>query len=378
MVQRTFWLKLLESARPKKSIIYISGVRGTGKTSLCQNIPGIEYLDCQTSGVRRHLEKPASFFEQLKSREVVLDDIHLLPNFHQVLQILADRLPSLKIIMTGSLTFEALSRSDETQLKKIIPIWLLPIMSRDLIDFGNTDLPHRFLRGGLPSFFLSREMKGKDFQDWMDSLWAKDIQEQFRLERRSSLQRFMEMLFRQSGDLFEATRFAAPCEVSRPTIRNYLSALESLGIVYVLPPFTTRRSTEIVSAPKAYAFDTGLICHFRGWNQLRQDDFSLLWRHWVLNEILSLLQSPRLLYWQDKRGHEVDFILIQRDHGLVALQCEWKADDFDPANLKAFRNQYPGGENWIVCQDVDQTFSRSYNSMKVEFISLEDLDQRLG
>ena len=60
----------------------------------------------------------------------------------------------------------------------------------------------------------------------MDAYWAKDIQELFRLERRASFQRFVELLMAQSCGIFEATRFAAPCEVSRTTITNYLAVLE--------------------------------------------------------------------------------------------------------------------------------------------------------
>jgi hypothetical protein len=61
----------------------------------------------------------------------------------------------------------------------------------------------------------------------MDSYWAKDIQELFRVERRASFLKFAELLLLQSGGMFEATSFAKPCEVSRTTISNYLAVLES-------------------------------------------------------------------------------------------------------------------------------------------------------
>jgi hypothetical protein len=103
----------------------------------------------------------------------------------------------------------------------------------------------------------------------MDAYWAKDIQELFRLERRASFQRFVELLLAQSGGIFEATRFAAPCEVSRTTIANYLAALEATSVALVLRPFSTRRSNEIIAAPKVYGFDTGFVCAHRGWTSLR-------------------------------------------------------------------------------------------------------------
>jgi predicted AAA+ superfamily ATPase len=90
----------------------------------------------------------------------------------------------------------------------------------------------------------------------MDAYWAKDIQELFRLERRDSFQRFTELVMAQSGGIFDATRFAGPCEVSRPTITNYLCVLEATFVAHVIRPFSTRRPTEIVAAPKVYGFDT--------------------------------------------------------------------------------------------------------------------------
>lgn len=45
-------------------------------------------------------------------------------------------------------------------------------------------LTERLGRGGLPPFYL-RELTERDAQEWLDGYWAKDIQELFRLERRS-------------------------------------------------------------------------------------------------------------------------------------------------------------------------------------------------
>ncbi|MFO7980183.1 MAG: DUF4143 domain-containing protein [Candidatus Aminicenantes bacterium] len=80
-----------------------------------------------------------------------------------------------------------------------------------------------------------------------------------------------------------------------------------------LVSYLPRKSTEIVSAPKVYAFDTGFVCHYKGWTSLRNEDLGLLWEHFVLNEILARNQERRLHYWRDKRHHEVDFVLPKKD-----------------------------------------------------------------
>ena len=377
MVHRTYWHKLLKSAWSRKSIIWLTGVRRVGKTFLCQSIPDIEYFDCELPRVRRQMESPEDFLSKLKKKRIVLDEVHRLPNPSEILKIAADHFPSLRVIATGSSTLQASSRFRDTLAGRKSLVWLTPMMSQDLMDFSNQDLPHRYLRGGLPPFFLAPDFPESDFQEWIDSYWAKDILELFRLERRHSFQKFMELLFLQSGGLFEATRFAGPCEVSRSTITNYLAVLEATWVMHVIRPFSTRRSVEIISAPKIYAFDTGFVCYFRGWDQLREDDLGYLWEHWILNEMQSHLQSSAVNYWRDKRGHEVDFILAHRGRKPIAIECKWKAEQFELGNLKAFRNRYPEGQNWIICQDIDQGYSRSYETLKVDFMSLKELGMRL-
>jgi len=210
----------------------------------------------------------------------------------------------------------------------------------------------------------------RDFQEWMDAYWAKDIQELFRLERRHSFQRFVELLMLQSGGIFEATKFSRPCEVSRTTISNYLKVLETTFVVNILRPFNSRRSTEIVSAPKVYAFDTGFVCYHRGWNTLRNEDMGLLWEHFVLNELHAHLQSRNIYYWRNKHGHEVDLILAPRGQMPIAVECKWSASDFDAANLRSFRRLYPEGDNFVVANDIEQAFSRKFGDLTVKFVGL--------
>jgi len=147
--------------------------------------------------------------------------------------------------------------------------------------------------------------------------------------------------------------------------------LEATFIVHVVRPFSSHRPTEIVSAPKVYAFDTGFICYFRGWQELRREDYGNLWEHLVLNEIQAHLQTRRIFYWRDKRGHEVDFIVRKRPAEPIAIECKWSAGDFDPANLKIFRKQYPMGENFVVAHDVERPYDREYQNVKVKFIGIK-------
>jgi hypothetical protein len=378
MVKRKFWIDRINHAWKERSVIWLSGVRRVGKTFLCRSLPQIEYFDCELPRIRRMIEDPQSFLDSLRGSTVVLDEVHRLINPSEVLKIAADHYPDTKVIATGSSTLGASTKFRDTLTGRKVELWLTPMISEDVSDFGRTDLTHRFLHGGLPPFFLAKRIPERNFQEWMDAYWAKDIQELFRIERRHSFMRFAEMLFAQSGGIFEANRFARPCEVSRTTISNYLSILEATFVVHVVKPYSTHRPTEIVSAPKVYAFDTGFVCYYRGWSELRREDKGYLWEHFVLNEIHANLQTRRILYWRDKRGHEVDFVLTPRKNTPIAVECKWSQSKFNERNIISFRRQYPTGENFVVAADVDRQFSRRYDSMTIKFINLKDLIKTLS
>src|SRR5215469_665776 len=378
MVQRHFWQKLVEQNWHERSVVWLAGVRRVGKTFLCQSLHDIEYFDCELPRMRRLMEDAQAFLEGLGKRRIILDEVHRLPNPSELLKIAADHYPNIRVLATGSSTLGASARFKDTLAGRKRKVWLTPMCLEDLKDAKRTDLRHRFLRGGLPPFFLAEDLEERDFQEWIDAYWAKDIQELFRLERRDSFQKFTELILSQSGGIFEATRFTGPCEVSRPTIANYLRVLEATFVAHVIRPFSARKPAEIISAPKVYGFDTGFICYYRGWQELRNEDLGILWEHFVLNEMMANLQSREVGYWRDKRGHEIDFVLAGRRKHPVAIECKWSAEKVDPVNLETFRRQHPLGENIVLAQDVKRAFTRKYGLLTLRFEPLETFTNELS
>lgn len=377
MFARRFWQQGIESAWDRRSVVWLYGVRRAGKTILCRTLPETEFFDCELPSVRKQLQDPESFLRSLGKRRIVLDEIHRLPDPSELLKIASDHFPHVRIVATGSSTLGASSRFRDTLTGRKTDVWLTPMIRQDLADFGNEDLKSRLHKGGLPPHFLESLPRESLCQEWMDAYWAKDIQELFRLERRVGFQRLLELIFVRSGGIFEATSYAAPCEISRPTVANYLGALEATMVVQVVRPFSARGSGEIISAPKVYAFDTGFVCAFRGWRELHDEDLGLLWEHFVLNEIHAHRQLRDVRYWRDKRGHEVDFVLAGRGRAPIAIECKWSSNSVDLAGLKSFRLRYPEGPNWIVAQDIARPFRRRDRGLEVEYIGLEELARRI-
>ncbi len=377
LVKRHYWINAVEENWERRSIIWLSGVRRTGKTSLSQMLEKTEYFDCELPRIRRMIDDPEEFLSGLNGKRVILDEIHRLKSPAELLKISADHYPKIHILATGSSTLSASRKFRDTLTGRKAELWLTPMILADLPEFKRENLKHRLLRGGLPPFFLADTLLEQEFQEWMDSYWAKDIQELFRLERRYSFQRFAELLMARSGGIFEANKFAMECEASRQTITNYLRVLEATFVAHVIRPFNTHKPSEILSAPKVYGFDTGFICYHKGWHELRNEDLGILWEHLVLNEMHAHLQSRDIRYWRDKTGHELDFVLARRGAQPLAIECKWSSSEFDPANLKTFRKMYPKGNNLLIAHDVDRAHSKRYGDLLLEIVPLSELTTKI-
>lgn len=378
MVNREYWINSLENAWKSRSIIWLSGVRRVGKTCLCQSLENVSYFDCELPRTRKMLEDPEGFLEEHAGRRLILDEVHRLDNPSELLKIAADHFKGTYIIATGSSTLSASSKFKDTLAGRKRDIWLTPMTHRDIDAFGDKGWDHRFLRGGLPAFYTEENYPEKDYQEWLDAFWAKDIQELYRLEKRDSFLKFFELLMQQSGGMFEASSLASPCNASRTTLQNYLRVLEDTYAVTVLRPFFSNKSKEITSAPKVYGFDTGFVAFNKGWTDLRPEDRGMMWEHVVLNELLALGQRDRLRYWRTKQKQEVDFVLTKRGKPPVAIECKWKFDtDSDCDQLIKFAESYPDAELVLVAQNVPEPYRRKHKGVDVQFLGLEDLERIL-
>lgn len=370
---RTFWENKVHSAWQEKSIIWLTGVRRVGKTTLCRGLTPEAYFDCELPRVRKLLTDPEVFFSGFHGERLTLDEIHRLENASEVLKIAADHFPNIKILATGSSVLGASRRFRDTLTGRKRTVFITPLNHQDLRDFIRPDLIHRGLYGGLPSFFLSDPFPENDFQEWLDSFWAKDIEELFNLEKKHAFLKFFELLALQSGGLFEAKSFAAPCGVSHTTIASYLNVLEQTHVAYVLRPFHKNAAKEIISAPKVYFFDTGFISFFHGVTQLHPNERGKYWEHLVLNELLSFVERESIHIWRDKSKNEIDFIIKLRGKSPIAIECKWDVSEFSPKCLRKFRELHPKGRNYLVAPEIRSKRPLFFQDLEVHPMELGQL-----
>lgn len=378
MIVRPIWLNQLESAWEKRPLIWLSGVRRSGKTTLCKMLPDAVYLNCDLPSVRRQLENPEYFFRNLApGTMLILDEIHRVNDPSLVLKIGTDEftdtspdgVPGMKILATGSSTLAATKKFRDTLTGRKIQIHLPPVLWNECLDsFNLTDLDRRMLHGGLPEFLMKKNKDADLFSEWIDSFYARDIQELFGVRNRSGFLKLMELLFLQSGGVLEVTSLSKDCALSRPTVMAHIEVLSAAHAIRLVEPFSRRRQHEIVKRPKVYAFDTGFVTHVQGWNEIRDTDRSLLWEHLVL-DMLSV-NHKAVKYWLDKEKAEIDFIIPGQGNRVDTIECKINPDKYSPKAVHKFRTHYPEGENFCLSPHIETPYKLSFGDMEVEFRSL--------
>lgn len=377
MIDRPFWMERLAAGWKQASIVWLTGPRRAGKTVLAQSLADAEFLNCDLPGVAERLTDPESFYRAVKKRLVVFDEVHQLPDPSRLLKIGADEFPKLKILATGSSTLAATSKFRDSLTGRKRVVELVPVLHEELLAFGVADLRERLLRGGLPPALLQEKHNPEFYGEWLDSYFARDVQELFRLEKRAGFLRLLELLFRQSGGMLDVTKLAAESQISRPTVTNWLEVYQTTHVIHLVRPFSAGGRREIVAQPKVFGFDTGLVCHARGWDQLRTEDCGVLWEHLVLDTLIAA-NAPRIHFWRDKQQREVDFVVPRGRDAVDAVECKWKPDAFEIRGLAAFRENYPKGKNYVVCPLPGPGFDRMQDGHKLAFLSPGELRRRIA
>ena len=350
MIERPFWIQRIERAWQFRSIVWLAGVRRSGKTTLAKSLgeDRILYVNCDLPISAEITANPELFYRNCDKPIIVFDEIHQLRDPSRLLKIGADVFPKLKILATGSSTLAATRKFSDSLTGRKRIIHLTPVLWDELIAFEGVTLQKRLYHGGLPEAVLS-PIKNPDFyREWMDSFFARDIQRLFAFREPEKFTLLFEFLMKQSGGLFEVTRVAGALKISRPTIESHLRALEITQAATVLRPFFGGGQKELVKMPKVYAFDTGFVSFSRGWDPLRPEDLGLLWEHMVLEFIQAQGDEPKVQYWRDTSGREVDFVMPRARDAVDLIECKWNPEELDPSAAKTFRQYYPRGGNYLI------------------------------
>jgi uncharacterized protein len=251
------------------------------------------------------------------------------------LKILVDHLPHLRVIATGSSSFELAGQVGQPLTGRKRTLTLCPIAQSELLSHGNRfelgDRLNDFLIfGAYPEALLAptRADKMAVLSEISGTYLVKDILALDRVRSSRTLLDLLRLVALQVGAEVSSAELAASLSIDVKTVRRYLDLLEKVFVIVRLGRFSRNLRQEVVRKAKYYFNDTGIrnavIAQF---NPLAQrDDVGKSWENFVFIERLKRrTYTPvysNTYFWRTYSQQEIDLV-EEREGNLFGYEIKW-------------------------------------------------------
>lgn len=356
-------------------VVLVHGARQCGKTTLAQTLRGYTYLTFDDE-VQRAAAKadPVGFVADLPAR-VILDEVQRVPELFATLKAAVDRdrRPG-RFILTGSANVLLAPKRSDSLAGRMELLRLYPLAQCEvkgvaahfldaLFSAGfkarkyerlGAELAERIVAGGYPAALARSSARRR--RDWyrayLETLVQRDVRELARISALDALSRLLQLAAGQTARLLNVSELAAPFQLSRPTIRDYVTLLERIFLIDLLPPWHSNRLSRLIKTPKLHLGDTGLAASLLG-----VDAAALTKDRVLLGQLLETFVFQELRrqgswhadaisfhHFRDKDGYEVDIVLERegREIAGVEIKAAATAVEADFRGLRKLRDASGG------------------------------------
>lgn len=339
MIQRAITPDIKARLDKGKAII-ILGPRQSGKTTILTELASSRgktlFLNCDDSDARNALSSQSIPNLKALTRgydQVLIDEAQRVMDIGITLKILVDNVPGIRLIATGSSSFELSSRLNEPLTGRKYEYHLLPFAYRELVDhFGtweeNRNLARRLVFGSYPDVVNNPGEEQRILPLLTGSYLYKDVFTFQDLRKPELLDKLLLALALQIGSEVSYTELAQITQTDHSTIQRYIHLLESAFILFRLPNYSTNQRNEIKRARKIYFWDNGirnaLINDFRDISL--REDIGKLWENYIVAERMKLLINRQIsrhsYFWRNVNASEIDYIELY-ENKLDAYEIKW-------------------------------------------------------
>jgi len=358
-------------------IIVLHGARQVGKTSIMLYLQReleaqgerVFYLDLEDSrlvavlerGVEeflRYLQERGVDFVALRQQErrlfTLVDEIQYLSNPSSFMKLIADHHHELKLIVSGSSSFEMKNKFRNSLVGRTVNFVIYPLSFREMLDFRGVafapapvytetkvmELQALYaeyaLYGGYPKIVLTPDvaMKERYLQQIIDTYVRKDIRDLAEIKDVGKFNRLLEMLAAQSGNLLNIAELSNTCDLSRPTVERFLFLLEQTYVIRIVRPYSRNLRTELFKTPKVFLCDTGMM-QLLWLKQLQREVLGPVFETSVFVELLKLYGPEFVAYWRTADKKEIDFI-VQRPQAPLPVEVKLRFPQTTPPAVRSF------------------------------------------
>ncbi|QGY43877.1 AAA family ATPase [Maribellus comscasis] len=226
---------------------------------------------------------------------VFIDEAQKITNVGLNLKIIHDNIPDIKIIATGSSSFELANRVSESLTGRTWTYTLYPISLvewKELLNPFEMDqkIPEFLSFGMYPEIFsYKNDLDKMDYlKELVNSFLYRDLLELNQLKNSSKIFDLLKLLAFQIGSTVSYSELGKQLGLSTDTVISYIDLLEKVFVIFRLPGFSRNLRKEVTRNKKVFFYDIGvrnaIIENFS--NPESRPDIGALWENFIIVERL--------------------------------------------------------------------------------------------
>ncbi len=327
----------------KAVIIY--GARRTGKTTLLkQFLQNVDEPYLMVSGeditvqgylASQSIEKLTAFVGA--NRLLVVDEAQKVTNIGANLKLIIDHIPGIRVIATGSSSFDLARVVGEPLTGRKTTLRLYPLAQLEINQLEQrhqteANLESRLIYGSYPEIVLTNDNRAREqyLREIVASYLYKDVLELDGIRHSAKISRLLQLLAFQVGKEVSYTELGTSLGMSKNTIERYLDLLEKAFVIQRLSGFSRNLRSEVTKNSRYYFLDNGvrnaLINNFNGL-ELR-NDVGELWENYLVMERVKrqeyLGEQTNNYFWRTYNKKEIDLV-EEREGTLYGYEMKWGA-----------------------------------------------------
>ncbi len=354
----------------RAKMVFLGGPRQVGKTTLAKFLlnhiqGGGAYFNWDYDEDRKAvLEKRWLSSDRL----LIFDEIHKFPGWKSWVKGLYDvQQENHSFLVTGSARLNVYRKGGDSLLGRY-HYWRLHPFTLDEIPSGFSlqEAKERLLTlGGFPEPFLSNDVTQtrRWRRDRFDRILREDIRDLENISDIGNITLFTDLLRQRVSSLITLSNLASDLHISPNTAKNWLSALESMYLLFRVNPFTANLPRAVQKPPKVYFFDNGDVMGDKG----------AVFENLVATTLLKRLHfledrdgyRYELRYLRDKEGREIDFVIVKDGQIEELIEVKYQDDSISRALQYYTQRLHPKRSTQIVYE-----LSRPYDRNGIEVLDI--------
>ncbi|MDR3243161.1 MAG: ATP-binding protein [Elusimicrobiota bacterium] len=362
---RTLTNTVLDISKDFKSIL-ITGMRQVGKTTFLKNISDNErkYVTFDNPKDLLLAKNEPEFFLQTYEPPVLIDEIQYVPEIFAYIKMFVDNINEKGTVwMTGSQAYSLMKGVTESLAGRIAIINMLGLSIYEKENKAEMQKPffpsfsppsiinkkdllatyHNIWKGSYPEILdIADERWSVFYSSYVQSYIERDVRQIVNIVNETSFMKFLKTTAARTAQELNITDIAKDVDISPNTVKQWLSILESSGIIYLLKPYYKNITKRYIKRPKLYFLDTGLCAYLTDWNTPQVLESGAMsgafFETFVIGEIIKSYyhngQAPTFYYYRDTNKVEID-LLIERDGSFYPIEIK-KTSNPDTNDIKAF------------------------------------------